>query len=121
MNVDKAVQASGAGFGTAAQWVGRVAVVSVWGDLDALTSSELATAIEAEARQGPEALIVDLSNVQFLASAGMSVLITAAQELGPSMRFGVVADGPSTSRPLTLIGVDTLVAVYRTLDEALCD
>ncbi|PRC43112.1 anti-anti-sigma factor [Mycobacterium sp. ITM-2017-0098] len=81
----------------------------------------MATALEAGARQGPEALIVDLSNVQFLASAGMSVLITAAQDLSSSMRFGVVADGPSTSRPLSLTRVDTLVAVYPSLDQALCD
>ncbi|PRC55983.1 anti-anti-sigma factor, partial [Mycobacterium sp. ITM-2017-0098] len=70
MNLPKAVPATKSGFGTAENWVGRVFVVSVWGDLDALTAPELATALEAGARQGPEALIVDLSNVQFLASAG---------------------------------------------------
>ncbi len=119
MNIQKRSEETRIGFGTAATWVGRVMVVSVWGDLDVLNAPELAAAIHAGARQRPEALIVDLSNVQFLASAGMSVLISADQALGPSVRFGVVADGASTSRPLTLIGIDTLVAVYRTLGEAL--
>jgi len=67
----------------------------------------------------PEALIVDLSRVDFLASAGMTVLIAAHREVAPSARFGVVADGPATSRPLKIIGIDTIVDVYRTLDDAL--
>lgn len=105
-------------FDVAENWLGRVAVVSVSGDLDVLTAPELAAAIQAAVQRRPEAMIVDLSCVQFLASAGMSVLITASRDLEPAVRFGVVADGPSTSRLLKLIGIDTLVAVYQTLDDA---
>jgi anti-sigma B factor antagonist len=102
-------------------WVGRTAVVSVSGDLDALTAPAFADAIQAAAGQEPEALIADLSNVAFLASAAMSVLVTAQEDLRASMRFGVVADGPATSRPLSLLGIDALVPVYRTLGDALGD
>jgi len=116
VNIHKASRTTN--FSTGESWVGRVAVVSVWGDVDALTAPDLAAAIQAGVRQAPDALIVDLSNVQFLASAGMGVLIASGSDLGPSVRFGVVADGPSTRRPLALIGVDTMIAVYRTLDEA---
>jgi anti-anti-sigma factor len=101
------------------KWVERTAVVAVSGDLDMLTAPELSDAIQATARRMPAVLIVDLSEVDFLASAGINVLITAQEELEPSVRFGVVADGPATSRPLRLIGVDIVVALYRTLDEAL--
>jgi anti-anti-sigma factor len=101
------------------RWVERTAVVAVSGDLDMLTAPELSDAIRATARSMPAVLIVDLSRVDFLASAGINVLITAQEELEPSVRFGVVADGPATSRPLRLIGVDIVVALYRTLDEAL--
>ncbi|ORB66355.1 anti-anti-sigma factor [Mycolicibacterium tusciae] len=106
-------------FGVAEHWVGNGVVVAVWGDLDLATAPKLADAIEAVARKKPAALIVDLSRVDFLASAGMTVLITAHREIAPSARFGVVADGPSTGRPLKMIGIDTIVDVYRTLDEAL--
>jgi anti-anti-sigma factor len=106
-------------FGIAEQWVERAVVLAVWGDLDLATASKLSDAIEAAARKGPAALIVDLSRVDFLASVGMTVLIAAHRDIAPAARFGVVADGPSTSRPLKLIGMDTIVDVYRTLDEAL--
>jgi len=115
MNIHKASRATK--FSTGESWVGRVVVVSVSGDLDALTAPDLAAAIQAGVRQKPDALIVDLSNVQFLASAGMGVLIASGRDIGP-VRFGVVADGPATRRPLALIGIDTMVAVHYTLDEA---
>jgi anti-sigma B factor antagonist len=106
-------------FGVAEHWVECAAVVAAWGDLDLANAPQLADAIEAAARKEPAALIVDLSRVDFLASAGMTVLITAHRDIAPSARFGVVADGPSTSRPLKKIGIDSIVGVYRTLDEAL--
>lgn len=106
-------------FGVTEHWVDRTVVVAAWGELDVATAPELTDAIEAAVQKEPEALIVDLSRVDFLASAGMTVLIAAHREVAPSARFGVVADGPATSRPLKIIGIDTIVDVYRTLDDAL--
>jgi anti-anti-sigma regulatory factor len=60
-----------------------------------------------------------MSDVEFLASAGMGVLIAAQDELTPTVGFAVVADGPATSRPLKLVGVTDVVDLYATLDEAL--
>ena len=109
------------GFGIAVDWVDRIAVVAVSGDLDTVSAPEVAEGIQTACRKEPAALIVDLSGVEFLGSAGMNLLIQAHREMAPSGRFGVVADGPATSRPLKMIGIDTIVAVYRTLDDALDD
>ena len=56
----------------------------------------------------------------FLASVGMSVLV-AAQEAADAMavRFAVVAEGVATSRPIRLLGIDAVLALYPTLDDAL--
>lgn len=35
------------------------------------------------------------------------------------MKFGVVADGPVTSRPLKLVGIADIVDLFQTRDEAL--
>lgn len=107
------------GLGLTETWFGDVAAVGVSGELDMLTAPELARVIEAVARKKPAALVVDLSAVDFLASAGMSTLITAHEDIAPQARFVVVADGPATSRPLRLVGIDQIFAVYRTLDDAL--
>lgn len=99
--------------------VGDVTVVAVAGVVDALTAPDLKQAISVAAKSSPPAVVVDLTAVEFLASAGMGVLIAAHDELIPRVRFAVVAEGPATSRPLKLVGVSDVVALYATLDAAL--
>jgi anti-sigma B factor antagonist len=92
-------------------------VLTVRGDVDALTAPGLTEAIHDAPLGQP--VIVDLSEVDFLASAGMTVLVSAHQRFSPDAQFMVVADGPATSRPLKLMGLDSVLALYPTLDEAL--
>lgn len=101
------------------KWFDRVVVVSAAGTVDMLTSPKLEERINAAVAQKPAALVVDLTDVEFLASAGMSVLIAAHQQTPEGVAFAVVADGPVTGRPLKLVGVADIVDVYPTLDEAL--
>jgi anti-sigma B factor antagonist len=101
------------------RWIDRVVVVSVSGVVDMLTAPQLEAAIEAALAQKPAALVVDFTDVDFLASAGMGVLVAAHDRVGADIRFCVVADGPATSRPLKLVGIADIVALYATLDEAL--
>ena len=99
--------------------VGEVSVVAVTGTVDMLTAPKLEEAINSAAKSSPSAVIVDLSAVEFLASAGMGVLVAAREQLGDAARFAVVADGPATSRPLRLVGIAEVVDLYATLDDAL--
>jgi anti-sigma B factor antagonist len=101
--------------------VDGVVVIAVSGVVDALTAPQLTAAIAEAISVSPSALVVDLSAVDFLASAGMSVLIVAQHELTPAARFGVVAEGPITRRPMILMGLDSTFTLYHTLAEALFD
>lgn len=97
----------------AVERLGRVTVLSVRGELDLLTSPFLTESIEAVLTEAePAALIVDLTEVPFLASVGMSVLIEASRRVGESVTFAVVADGPNTNRPLVLMELDQTFAIY---------
>ncbi|CQD19844.1 anti-anti-sigma factor [Mycolicibacterium conceptionense] len=71
------------------------------------------------ATRAPKAVIVDLSAVDFLASAGIGLLVSAHHALAPAARFVVVASGPATGRPLALIGITNIIDVYATRAEAL--
>jgi anti-sigma B factor antagonist len=101
------------------QRIGQIEVLTVAGVVDMLTAAQLEEAIATAAKESPRAVVVDLGAVDFLASAGMGVLVAARDELPESMRFAVVADGPATSRPLKLVGVAEIVGLHATLDEAL--
>ena len=99
--------------------VGEIEVLSVAGVVDMLTAPALEEAIAIAAKGSPQGVIVDLGAVDFLASAGMGLLVAAREELPESMQFAVVADGPATSRPLKLVGIADVVGLHSTLDEAL--
>lgn len=99
--------------------VDQAVVLTVSGEVDMLSSPRLAEAIATALATKPAALIVDLSKVGFLASAGMTVLVTAQAEVEAPTQFAVVANGPATSRPIKLMGIDTVLALYSTLDGAL--
>jgi anti-sigma B factor antagonist len=101
-------------------YVGRVAVVAVSGTVDTLTAPRLAAALDAALADSPTALIVDLSQVVFLASAGMGVLLVAHDKAARSSAgFGVVAATPVTIRPMTIVGIHQVFSLYETLDDAL--
>ncbi|MEO3757825.1 STAS domain-containing protein [Mycobacterium sp. B14F4] len=97
-----------------------MAVVAASGDLDMLTAPQLRDAVEAALSKKPEGLIVDLTKVEFLGSAGMQVLMEAHNQTdGTDTRFAVVAEGPATSRPLKITGIADLIDLFSSLDVAL--
>lgn len=99
---------------------GSATVLTVSGEIDLVTSAQLAESIDAASTaNNPPALIVDLTDVPFLASMGMTVLLDASRRVSDTTMFAVVADGPNTSRPLTLLGLDKEITLYTDLDTAL--
>ena len=119
---DSAVYAHQHGLEVQESWSDRLVVVSVRGAVDMLSAPQLTEAICAALRKAPARLLVDLTMVDFLASVGMSVLV-AAQEAADAMslRFGIVAEGAATSRPIRLLGIDAVLTIYPTLGDALHD
>jgi anti-anti-sigma factor len=99
--------------------IGDISVVSVTGTVDMITAPKLEAAIASAVESSPAAVVVDFTDVEFLASAGMGVLVAAHGDLSPAVKLVVVADGPATSRPLKLVGIADVVDLFATLDEAL--
>ncbi len=63
-------------------------------------------------------MLFDWTAVDFQASAGLSVLLDARDAAGVDVRIAVAADSPVTSRPITVTGLDEVVAIYPSVDEA---
>jgi anti-anti-sigma factor len=93
-------------------------VLIVGGDIDLSTAATLETAIDAVLIGSPMALIVDLSAVEILGSAGLRVLGAANEKAAIPGRFAVVANSPATRRPIELTDLDQLFPMYQTLDDA---
>lgn len=95
-------------------------VLRVTGELDLATAPKLQQKVDTALREAPPAvLVIDLSAVTFLASAGMAVLVAAHRRGGEHTKVRVVAAGRVTLRPLELTKLTTELAVFPTTEQAL--
>jgi anti-sigma B factor antagonist len=98
---------------------GDIAVLTVSGVVDLATAPALEEVTDELVAQRPKALVIDVSEVTFLASVGLKILAATHRDLTPAGCFAVIADGPATSRPITLTHLDDVFSVYATLDDGL--
>ncbi|KMO71464.1 Anti-sigma-F factor antagonist RsfB [Mycolicibacterium chlorophenolicum] len=99
---------------------GATLVLHVEGDLDVLTAPTLGTHLDVALTDNPSVLIVDITDVGFLSSAGISMLVEThrlTSRAGISLR--VVADGPATARPMRMMRIDEIIDLYPTVADAL--
>jgi anti-sigma B factor antagonist len=104
---------------TALAYQDGIAVLAVGGDVDLATVPALEAAIDEALVSKPTGLVIDLSEVGFLASAGLQALVATHNNVSESAQFAVVANSAATSRPIQLTGLDQIFELYPTLDEAL--
>ncbi|MDQ6804092.1 MAG: STAS domain-containing protein [Actinomycetota bacterium] len=95
-------------------------VVGVTGELDLVSSTALEEALVQLDGSGPGFVILDLSDVEFMDSAGLAVLVRAHQRAkGAGQGFGVVNAAPQVLRLLSVTGMDERVTVAQTPEELL--
>ena len=96
-----------------------VAVLAVGGEIDMFTAPQFEKAVDDVLADDPQTLIIDLTEVTLLASAGLRLLATAKKRFGESGGFAVVAGAPATIRPIELTDLNEVFDLYPSLDDAL--
>ena len=94
-------------------------VLTVDGVVDLATAPQLEQLLAELIDERPNALIVDLTAVTFLASVGLRILAETHERAGGTGKFAVVATGPATARPIQLTKLDEFLALYDSAEEAL--
>jgi len=96
-----------------------VTVVSVSGEIDMVSAPALRGYVTANLVDGGT-LVLDLTGVSFLGSAGLAVLVEAAQQSrARTIEFSVVAADRAVSRPIVATGLGEVFAVHPSLEAAL--
>jgi anti-sigma B factor antagonist len=99
---------------------GDAAVVAAAGELDAHTAPALAAAVDPLADRAQGALVIDLSGVDFVDSTGLGVLVGALKRVREAGgRLDVVVTSPRVLKVLGLTGLDVVIPLHATLDDAL--
>ena len=74
------------------------AIIKLSGELDAATAPQFKESIEKVAAAKPKRLVLFMSDLTFMASAGLRVLIFARQKMGAGVALYVIgAQGPVLS------------------------
>jgi anti-anti-sigma factor len=94
-------------------------ILTVVGELDILTAPAVDEAVQVALADKPPVLVLDLTQVLFLGSAGLSVLLTAHQRAAPHCELRIVSATRPTRRPIELTGLDRQLTLFTSLDEAL--
>ena len=94
-------------------------IVRLAGELDLYNAHEVREALFEECARSPQRLIVELSQVEFIDSTALGVLIEARAKLPNRRAFLIAAPRVETRRTLEISGLDRHFALHETLDEAL--
>lgn len=96
-----------------------VTVVSASGSVDALTAPDLARAIVDEIALGHVNLVVDLTGLEFMSSAGLRTLLGAVKEArshGGDLR--IASSNPGIDKVLKMSGFHNIAKVFTSSSEA---
>ncbi len=93
-------------------------VVAVSGEIDLYTAGYLREAIDDLDVGSIRRLVIDLSEVGFIDSTGLGVLVAAARRLPIGSPFVVVCRTEKVREVLLMTGLDRIFRIYDTRDEA---
>lgn len=96
-----------------------VTVVAVSGEVDMLTAPQLRADVLRNLDTS-DTLVLDMSEVTFLGSAGLAVLVEASQHgKRRGAAFRVVAVNRAVTRPLAATGLGEVFSVFKSVEQAL--
>ncbi|MFQ5600260.1 MAG: STAS domain-containing protein [Candidatus Krumholzibacteriia bacterium] len=99
----------------------RIAVVSLEGDVDSLTSLKLSEAIDSILQQGIHHIVVDLAHVGYINSAGWGVLLSKLKEMRhPQGGFRLAEMAPDVHEVFATLGIGEVIEAHDSTEEAVC-
>ncbi len=94
-------------------------VVRLAGELDLYNAPALRETLVGLAGERPARLVLDLTEVEFVDSTALGVLIEARSRMDDRKAFLLAAPGLETHRALKISGLDQHLTVHATLADAL--
>lgn len=97
---------------------GETTVVHLQGELDLYNADEVRKALFTCAAEEPPRLVIDLTDVKFMDSTALGVLIEASSKLTAGKSLVLAGPGLETRRALEISGLDRHFSVRDSLADA---
>lgn len=94
-------------------------VLHLVGELDLYNADEVRAALADVLAQSPSRIVIEMSEVDFVDSTALGVLIEARSKLGRENSLLLAAPQLETRRTLQVSGLDRHLPVHGSIDEAL--
>ncbi len=101
-----------AGLKLSEELIGHTTILALAGEFDLYTAPEVDRALDVILSRAPRRLVVDLSKVCFLNSAGLEVLLACHRRAGPRTDLRIVATTRSTWRPLQITRLHEILVIH---------
>ena len=89
---------------------GTTALITLAGDLDALTAAQFGQEVDRAAEGEVERLVLDMTNVSYLSSAGLRSLVFARQKMADEVEIVLVGVNDEVEETIRLVGFHHSVA-----------
>ena len=101
---------------------GEERLVKLSGELDLAAADALREELEAADRDPADSILIDLRELRFVDSTGLSVLYEAVERSnGDGQRIRFTESSPEVARTLRLTGLDRILPVDHSLDDRSVD
>lgn len=97
---------------------GRIAVITLIGELDAGVAGQFRDAVEQAARADADRLVLDMTNLDYMASAGLRGLVFAKQKMGANVDIFVVGAHDAVFETIEMTGFHHSVFMLDIYDAA---
>jgi anti-sigma B factor antagonist len=98
----------------------RTHVISVGGEIHVSTASEFQRRLDAAISRGKTAVVLDLSEVEFIDSTGLSVILNGLRRVTRQRgRMALVCTNPTVLRLFEITRLDTTFDIHDTREDAL--
>ena len=96
------------------------ALITAVGEIDLGTSDQVADAVATALDAGHKRVLLDFSEVTFIDSSGLAVLVRAHRDAESTEAvFAVVHPTPQTRKLIQVLGLDQLLRIYDSREQAL--
>ncbi|MBN1501102.1 MAG: STAS domain-containing protein [Spirochaetes bacterium] len=98
---------------------GNISFISIGGSLDAKTSPMLNSKFEEELKKSPNIIIINMKNLDYIASAGLGILISLNEKMNSRKKDLRLCEASEKVRKIfKALGFDTLFSFYKTEKDA---
>jgi len=95
-----------------------IATITLAGELDGSSAPQFREAVDNAFQPGTTRLVLETKDLEYIASAGIRVLVYAKQKLGSTVDIYVVAPQEQILDTLTKTGIDKSVHVVDSYDQS---